>query len=595
MLRGRKPARAGGGVGMSTFRSYSIQCVCRHAFTAELAVAVNVVRMPRLRQAILDGTLHRVTCPACARTFTVEKQFAYVDLDRKFVVHVLPPRESYRWRQVSAELSTALTAFAPLPVVGAAISRRVTFGIGELRDKLVGQDADLDDRHVELAKVLALHEHPILLRRPRLRLFLDKVHNSRLEFFAGYDHAQEAFGVAVPRFAFDRLAAGGVARDWVAAAAHTTNIFEAPDDHWVSIRRWSPSNAVGGTLHAAADKARRGEPIDFDSQDFKVMLSNLPHGSQLASSAKVDLRDVEKAAKSANRADIQQALFQIRFGVELDDEWGLDRETGDIDTLWGLLKDLPDTNVEGNTHLHEIFLKPGDGGGLYNPTSDDIEVSTDPTDGDNFQNVMRHEVGHAVQAKLDGEQGQLVSTYLTMRFGWQSFPGTTAGALSWVEQMEGWDGLADGDRQRVADLLVQALGPGSSWTPPLPPNPPSSDPWWRDNFGPRLAVVGTHEKWYLTNDLWYQKNGRAFFLNYWYREFMVVNAVLLGFINTKMPSTYASMSPGEFFAELYALYYRLDAADRPNIEAADRAWFDANVGAPRVDAPSGGTAGVQRP
>ena len=48
---------------MSTFHFYPIQCACGHAFQAELAVAVNAVRAPHLRDEVLAGNLHRVRCP----------------------------------------------------------------------------------------------------------------------------------------------------------------------------------------------------------------------------------------------------------------------------------------------------------------------------------------------------------------------------------------------------------------------------------------------------------------------------------------------------------------------------------------------------
>ena len=143
---------------LSTFRTYAVQCAGQHSFRADLAVAVNPVRMPKLRQAIIDGSLHRVTCPYCGRTFTVEKPFVYTDLKRGLVVQVRPPGHAYRWREASAELDAGLDALDAHGVLKPRLRRRVAFGIGELREKLVAEDARMDDRHIELAKVLALHE-----------------------------------------------------------------------------------------------------------------------------------------------------------------------------------------------------------------------------------------------------------------------------------------------------------------------------------------------------------------------------------------------------------------------------------------------------
>lgn len=568
---------------MSTFRAYTAQCTCGHSFRVQMAVAVNPVRMPHLREDILEGRLHRFTCPECGRTFTAEKRFVYADLKQGLVVHVHPPGHAPQWRQASQALNADLDSLDPHGVVKPKMRRRVAFGIGELREKLVAEDAGLDDRRIELAKVLALHEHPILLRRPRMRLFLDKAHDDRLQFFAGYEHAPQAFGVAVPRFAFDRLS-GPVAQKWV-ADAHKTDLFRDENDLWVSVRRWAPSNTALATLHQLGEAVRAGQKIDLSSPAFKQMVQGLPRGSQLPTAAKIDLRDIEKYAMKDGHPEVQDALFEVRFGVELDDEWGKGQDTSGIDTLWDLLKDLPDTNVEGNSHIHEIFLKPGDGGGVFNPGSDDVTVTSDPA-GEAFRTVMRHEIGHAVQEKLDKERKNLVIGYLGTKFGWKTYPGTSAGAAAWVADMAGWGNAGKDDRRRIADALVSSLGPGSSWSPPPPVSLPQGSAWWGDNFGPRLAVAGSRANWYQTNQIWYRQGGKAFFLNYWYRVFMAVDVAWLDFVNQKMPWNYAAMSPAEFFAEIYALYYDPVDPRRTAIPADIAAWLSANVGAPRTGAPA---------
>lgn len=567
---------------MSTFRTYSIPCACGRSFRAELAIAVNPVRMPRLRQAILDGSFHRVTCPSCGQTFTVEKPFVYTDLRRGLIVHVQPKSHAFRWKAASAAMDEGLAELDQRGGLKKNTTKRVAYGIGELREKLVAQDAGLDDRHVELAKVLAIYEHPVLIKRPRLRLFLTEVADHQLKFLAGYDHADQAFEVAVPRFAFDRIVEAG--RAWV-KKAHGQNIFEMQRDYWISVQRWAPVNTSLAQLHAFATTVRANGQIDLDAPEFKSMVDTLPHGSQLTSSAKIDLRDIERYARNQGRGDIQDALFEVRFGVELDDEWDAGRVGRDVDTLWDLLKDLPDTNVEGNAHLHEIFLHPGDGGGLYNPQSHDVEV-TASTDADSFPNVMRHEVGHAVQDKLDKENGLFVTNYLTQAYGWRVFPGTSAGARAWGDAMGAWAGLSDNQISRVCDTLVKSLGPGNSWNPPPPAHVPSGDVWWSAGFGPRLATEGSLPNWYSSNSRWYRDGGQAYFLNYWYSQFMIVSTEALTFINEKMPWDYAAMSPGEFFAELYALYYGTDEKERAGIDLQTAHWLSANIGQPRVGAPA---------
>jgi hypothetical protein len=91
---------------------------------------------------------------------------------------------------------------------------------------------------------------------------------------------------------------------------------------------------------------------------------------------------------------------------------------------------------------------------------------------------------------------------------------------------------------------------------------------------------------------WYRANGKAFFLNYWYQSFMVVDEKALELINTGMPSNYAAMSPLEFFAEIYALYYDLDDPQRGNLPPAAVQWLDEHIGGAQVAAPSSPLGGL---
>lgn len=116
--------------------------------------------------------------------------------------------------------------------------------------------------------------------------------------------------------------------------------------------------------------------------------------------------------------------------------------------------------------------------------------------------------------------------------------------------------------------------------------PPAGHPWWKDGFGPRLAVEKTRANWYLGYEDWHQSGSRAFFLNFWYREFMVVDQAALDLIRTQViGSSYAAMSPFEFFAELYAVYYGPVGTGRAKVDAAVAQWFDDNVGKYDLAAP----------
>ena len=60
---------------------------------------------------------------------------------------------------------------------------------------------------------------------------------------------------------------------------------------------------------------------------------------------------------------------------------------------------------------------------------------------------------------------------------------------------------------------------------------------------------------------------------------MAVNESTLDLI-AEMPSSYAAMSPYEFFAELYALYYDLDDPKRISIPTSVVNWIRETIGEP---------------
>ena len=565
---------------MAVFHPYRVRCSCGNPLTVELAETINAKRSPELRNRILRGELHRASCPVCKQQMTVEKPFYYTDFTRNAVFRVLPRGERHTWSTVSRQLDAA-SAMIPDSLGGEAKrTLRVVFGMDELREKLVAQDAGIDDRVLELTKALLVYEHPILLRRPRLRLVLDEVTDTEQVFNAAYEHDRKRFRLRMPRsLAGEDPSGARMLEEWN-RRAHRTSLFDLTD-HWVNMWRWSPQPSALDRLRAYAADITAGKPVDTTEAAFKQMLSALPRGSHLPSWAKQDLRTLFEHARSKNLGALEDQLFEIRFGIELEDDWAKNSDPGDIDTLWKLLKDLPDTNVEGNTKIHEILLDEGKGGGVYDPTTNDISIgSAELSHQERFEDVVRHEVGHAVQEMKD----TLVGDWLTQRFGWRIFGISDADVDQWVGLMGGWGNLTAVQRRGVRDALRTALGPGSSWQPGPVPSLPPGHPWYGVTFGPRLAFEKTGPNWFQNFRTWHRAGGKAFFLNYWYRTFIAVDEATLDLV-AKMPDAYASMSHYEFFAELYALYYDLDDPKRVNVPADVATWLDTNVGAPEIAAP----------
>lgn len=566
---------------MAVYHTHIVNCVCGNALTVQLADSINANRSPEARERILRGELHRASCPACGRTFTVEKPFYYTDLGRNVLFKVSPRGERHEWKARSRELENA-SSFVPTEL-GQTQERtlRVVFGMDELREKLVAQDAKIDDWTVEALKVLLVYEHPFLLRRARLRLVFDRVTETDLEFVASYEHSPQRYRLQMPRrILSDYASTVPRLKSWL-RGPHARPRDAAPD-HWVNLWRWSPQPTALKRLRGYAESVEAGKDINTKEPAFQQMLTGLPRGSQLPAWAKRDLRRLFEYAKLKNLQQLEDTLFELRFGFELENDWSTNANKDDIDTLWTLLKDLPDTNVEGNTKIHEILLDVGQGGGLYDPQSHDITIGSNVLgQRERFEDVVRHEVGHAVHEKND----KLVTAWLEVRFGWKVFDSSSdAGIDGWVDAMDGWETLTPSQRADVRGALRTALGAGQSWNPGPTPFLPNGHPWTQKNFGPRLAFEATGASWYNHFQTWYRAKGKAFFLNYWYRTLLVVDESTLALVE-QMPDSYAAMSHYEFFAELYALYYDLDDPLRSAIPGDVGQWIDTNLGAPETVAP----------
>lgn len=559
---------------MGVAKPYQLETRDGQLIEANLFDAMNVLRTPEKREEILKGQFHKVVAPDDTGELTIEKPFLYTDFDRNEVILVKPLSERYTWKKTSAELEQVIKQLPSNISPPETRFTRVVFGLGELREKLLAREAGIDDRAIELFKVLLAYEHPIILQQPRLNVHLDKIDEQSLTFIASYEHDKTAYKLSMLRQLADNLLdKPEELKQWV-ANSHQNNLFELEQnhDHWVNFRRWSPTETALNLLSDYAEQARNKQDIDPTSTDFQTMLKGLPSGNHMPSWAKQALRDLFVWAKDRGNGQLQDKLFELRFDKQLDDDWYLNDDPNDIDTMWKLLQKLPDTNIEGNTRLDgiDLYNSPG-GGGWWNGSW--IGIGSGALRGqEGFENVMRHEVGHAVHSKLDQAKNNLVTNYLKEQFGWQTFGLDDSGIDAWVNLMGGYGNITAQQQAEVRKYLRD-----SSKQQPQPPNVPSDHPWNASNFGPRLALEQTGDPLWDNYRQWYHANGLAFYRDYDYRLVTAVNESTFDLVE-QMPSSYALRSATEFFAELYALFYNLADSRWGNIPQSVRDWLWDNIG-----------------
>ena len=70
---------------MAVYHHTLVTCPCGHTFSVNLARSINAGRTPAIREKIIRGQFHQVSCPICGSRNAVESPFFYTDLSRHAV------------------------------------------------------------------------------------------------------------------------------------------------------------------------------------------------------------------------------------------------------------------------------------------------------------------------------------------------------------------------------------------------------------------------------------------------------------------------------------------------------------------------------
>jgi hypothetical protein len=156
---------------------------CGQPIDAPVTQSINAREHPALKAALLDGTLNMLECDRCGHRAPLEATLAYHDPDNSYFAVVVPPGGDKAGEAALAAL-----------VEG---TRRLVPSRNALVEKVKILDAGLDDRVVEVLKVLLLasrgHELNAVLLFDRLEvgtlhwLLLDRAELALASPVAGYE------------------------------------------------------------------------------------------------------------------------------------------------------------------------------------------------------------------------------------------------------------------------------------------------------------------------------------------------------------------------------------------------------------------------
>jgi hypothetical protein len=203
---------------MSISRVQRIGCACGHSFDALVFISINAERHPHLRQQLLDRNLHVFPCDACHTPFLVQTYLTYIDLARRQLLASFSEADRHderpcgdllmnTWRDLFQSGPPHLAAQADRFLV------RACFGLEELREKIVLDEADLRDLPLEILKGELLRDDPWFAANRVVTLHLDHLRpdDGALVFWPSWldKPAQTPWPYVVPRDAYDAIAAQG--------------------------------------------------------------------------------------------------------------------------------------------------------------------------------------------------------------------------------------------------------------------------------------------------------------------------------------------------------------------------------------------------
>jgi hypothetical protein len=355
----------------------------------------------------------------------------------------------------------------------------------------------------------------------------------------------------------------------------------------------------------------------MDATKLSRLAHNLGKGVHVSNEL---LKTLFKAVPDADLGAME-AVFERRFNVSLS-TWFLKRwmmsvkqkwDAPGLRRLWTIFEQLPPGHIQDNDKL-DTFLRAGEtnGSGVYYGSFDAgvVEYSDVNRNGsygrimvddgaggkkdvglnsnvNSFSTVVRHEVGHSVDAKISASSsGGYVRTAANAG-QWQTYGSGDAfvDAIIGADSMSG-HGYANEEAYRKA--MHRAVSKQEDFTEALKHDFPSVAP---PAAGPAVkgpvAAVYDKSRWLASTNPWYANpdrqdvGGRL-----WQRPYD--GGDYASFVKSARTdhgvSAYQFRAPGEWFAEAYAVYYSDQdiAGSKPGTrlrsrDSATADWFDANV------------------
>ena len=147
---------------MSQVSTQNVSCPhCNHEQNFTFWNSLNANLDPDAKQSLMDGSLFRFKCEKCGYEANVNYNILYHDMDHDTMVYLVDANSTEDVAKVMSAMSQYLIADKDASGVSAELAKtrnRVVANANRLREKAIILDAGLDDRIVEIVKLLCWME-----------------------------------------------------------------------------------------------------------------------------------------------------------------------------------------------------------------------------------------------------------------------------------------------------------------------------------------------------------------------------------------------------------------------------------------------------
>lgn len=143
---------------MSIEKKERIECpYCNHEQVFESYESINLTKNPELKEKIINEELFKMKCEKCGKEALIAFPCLFHDMDKKQLIWLIGDYTPEQKQALDKDLMDSANGDEE-KLFAESYNRRIVSSINELKEKIILMEDDLDDRVIEVLKILCVNE-----------------------------------------------------------------------------------------------------------------------------------------------------------------------------------------------------------------------------------------------------------------------------------------------------------------------------------------------------------------------------------------------------------------------------------------------------